>query len=160
MSLLHDIGKLGVSSLILDKPGALTDAEFQVMRRHPANTREILARTGCFRHLADMASSHHERLDGRGYDRGVASANLPMLARILCAADICDALSASRPYRDGMPTERVLEIMRREVGSAIDPDCFAALESVLQTAPGRTLTDNTPAARSVASLAEDYSQAA
>ena len=56
--------------------------------------------------------------------------NLPMLARILCAADICDALSASRPYREGMPTERVLEIMGREVGTAIDPDCFAALESV------------------------------
>ena len=159
-ALLHDIGKLGVSSLILDKPDKLTDAEFQVMRRHPVNTREILARTGCFSHLADVASSHHERLDGRGYDRGVASANLPMLARILCAADICDALSASRPYRDGMPTERVLEIMGREVGSAIDPDCFAALESVLQTAPGRALTDNTPAARSVAALAEDYSQAA
>ena len=159
-ALLHDIGKLGVSSLILDKPDKLTDAEFQVMRRHPANTREILARTGCFRHLADIASSHHERLDGRGYDRGVTSAHLPTLARILCAADICDALSASRPYRDGMPTERVLEIMGREVGSAIDPDCFAALVSVLQTAPGRALTDNTPAARSVAALAEDYAQAA
>ena len=159
-ALLHDIGKLGVSSLILDKPGELTNAEFQVMRRHTASTREILARTGCFSHLADVASAHHERIDGCGYDRGVASASLPMLARILCAADICDALSASRPYRDGMPTERVLEIMGREVGSAIDPDCFAALESVLQTAPDRALTDNTPAARSVAALAEDYSQAA
>ena len=159
-ALLHDIGKLGVSSLILDKPDKLTDAEFNVMRHHPVNTREILARTGCFRHLADVASSHHERLDGRGYDRGVADANLPMLARILCAADICDALSASRPYRDGMPMERVLEIMGREVGTAIDPDCFAALETVMQTAPERALTDNTPAARSVAALAEDYAQAA
>lgn len=159
-ALLHDIGKLGVSSLILDKPDKLTDAECNVMRHHPVNTREILARSGCFRHLADVASSHHERLDGRGYDRGVAEANLPMLARILCAADICDALSASRPYRDGMPTERVLEIMGREVGTAIDPDCYAALESVLQTAPGRAPGDNTPAARSVAALAEDYAQAA
>jgi len=159
-ALLHDIGKLGVSSLILDKPDKLTDAEFSVMRHHPVNTREILARSGCFSHLADVASAHHERLDGRGYDRGVADTSLPMLARILCTADICDALSASRPYRDGMPTERVLEIMRREVGTAIDPDCFAALESVMQTAPGRALSDNTPAARSVAALAEDYAQAA
>jgi len=83
-----------------------------------------------------------------------------MPARILCAADICDALSASRPYREGMPIERVLEIMGREVGTAIDPDCYAALESVMQTAPGRAPGDNTPAARSVAALAEDYAQAA
>jgi putative nucleotidyltransferase with HDIG domain len=159
-ALLHDIGKLGVSSLILDKPDKLTDAEFKVMRYHPVNTREILARTGCFSHLANAASSHHERLDGRGYDRGIANTNLPMLARILCAADICDALSASRPYREGMPADRVLRIMGREVGTAIDADCYAALKSILQTAPGRSPSDNTPVARSVAALAEDYAQAA
>ena len=159
-ALLHDIGKLGVSSLILDKPDKLTDAEFAIMRHHPVNTRAILSRTGCFSHLADVASSHHERIDGRGYDRGVADPNLPMLARILCTADICDALSASRPYREGMPPERVLEIMSREVGTAIDPDCYSALESILQTVPGRAPSQNTPAARAVPALAEDYDQAA
>ncbi len=159
-ALLHDIGKLGVSSLILDKPEKLTDDEFAIMRRHPVNTRAILSRTGCFSHLADVASSHHERLDGRGYDRGVADPELPMLARILCAADICDALSASRPYREGMPPDRVLAIMKREVGSAIDPDCYAAIEGVFETASGRTPDENTPAARSVPALAEDYAQAA
>jgi putative nucleotidyltransferase with HDIG domain len=159
-ALLHDIGKLGVSSLILDKPDKLTDAEFALMRHHPANTRAILSRTGCFSHLADAASSHHERIDGRGYDRGVADPHLPMIARILCTADICDALSASRPYRDGMPPERVLGIMSREVGTAIDPDCYSALESILQTVPGRTPSQNTPAARAVPALAEDYDQAA
>jgi HD-GYP domain-containing protein (c-di-GMP phosphodiesterase class II) len=159
-ALLHDVGKLGISSLILDKPDKLTEGEFAIMRRHPISTREILTRTGCFRHLADVASSHHERLDGRGYDRGVATPRLPMFARILCAADICDALSASRPYREGMPAERVLEIMGREVGTAIDPDCYAALASVLHTAPGRAANEHTPAARSVPALAEDYDQAA
>jgi putative nucleotidyltransferase with HDIG domain len=159
-ALLHDIGKLGVSSLILDKPGTLTDGEFAMMRRHPANTREILLRTGCFSHLADAASAHHERLDGRGYDRGVAEPDLPLLTRILSAADICEALSASRPYREGMPPERVLDIMGREVGSAIDPDCYAALNSVLQTSLTRVHEDNIPVARSVPALAEDYSQAA
>jgi putative nucleotidyltransferase with HDIG domain len=159
-ALLHDIGKLGVSSLILDKPDKLTDTEFAIMRRHPLDTRAILSRTGCFSHLADAASSHHERLDGRGYDRGVANPDLPMLARILSAADICDALSASRPYREGMPPERVLAIMKREVGAAIDPDCLAALEGVLEAAPGRAPDENTPAARAVAALAEDYAQAA
>lgn len=159
-ALLHDIGKLGVSSLILDKPEKLTDTEFAIMRRHPVDTRTILARTGCFSHLADAAASHHERLDGRGYDRGVANSDLPLLARILCAADICDALSASRPYREGMPPERVLAIMKREVGAAIDPDCFTALAGVLQTAAGRAPEENTPAARAVPALAEDYAQAA
>jgi putative nucleotidyltransferase with HDIG domain len=157
-ALLHDIGKLGVSSLILDKPEKLTAAEFAIMREHPLKTRAILSRTGCFSHLADIASSHHERLDGRGYDRAVAEP--PVLARILCIADICDALSASRPYRDGTPPERVLEIMRREVGTGIDPECYAALEQVLGTCHGRAVTDNTPAARSVPALAEDYAQAA
>jgi putative nucleotidyltransferase with HDIG domain len=159
-ALLHDIGKLGVSSLILDKPDKLTDAEFEVMRRHPLNTRAILKRAGCFKHLADAAASHHERLDGRGYDRGIAIPELPMLARILCTADICDALSASRPYRDGLPPERVLQIMRLEVGTAIDAECYAALESAIQRTGWRAPHENTPAARDIAALAEDYDQAA
>jgi putative nucleotidyltransferase with HDIG domain len=158
-ALLHDIGKLGVSSLILDKPGTLTDRELAIMRRHPAATRAILRRTGCFRGLADVASSHHERLDGRGYDRGIA--NLPMVARVLSVADICDALGASRPYREGMPPDRVLDIMRREVGTAIDAECFAALQTVLPTlTPARTREEGTPAAVFVPGLADDYRQAA
>ena len=130
-ALLHDIGKLGVSSLILDKPGQLTDEEFQVMRTHPIATREILSRTGCFRHLANAAASHHERLDGTGYDLGLGRSELPMLTRVLCTSDVCDALRASRPYRSGMPVERVLEIMGREVGTGIDPTCFEALQIAL-----------------------------
>src|SRR6185436_9941499 len=103
----------------------------QVMRKHPIATREILSRTGCFRHLANAAASHHERLDGTGYDLGLSRSELPMLTRVLCASDVCDALRASRPYRAGMPTERVLEIMGREVGSAIDATCFEALQIAL-----------------------------
>ena len=83
-----------------------------------------------------------------------------MLARILCAADICDALSASRPYREGMPPDRVLAIMKRDVGAAIDPDCFTALAGVLETTAGHARDENIPAARSVPALAEDYAQAA
>jgi putative nucleotidyltransferase with HDIG domain len=160
-ALLHDIGKLGVSSLILDKPAALTDEEFQIMRRHPVATREILMRTGCFRHLAGAAASHHERLDGSGYDLGLGRSELPMLTRVLCTADICDALRASRPYRPSMPLERVMEIMGREVGSAIDPTCFEALQIVIhdETVDRESATD-VPAVRIVSTLAEDYRQAA
>jgi HD-GYP domain-containing protein (c-di-GMP phosphodiesterase class II) len=158
-ALLHDLGKLGVSSLILDKPGRLTDDEYEAMKRHPAGTREILKRTGCFSHLANVAAAHHERLDGRGYNLGLAKNDLPLLSRVLCTSDICDALRASRPYRPGLPPERVLDIMRRDVGTGIDPICFEALETVLEkndlARPG-----DVPAARYVPSLAEDYGQAA
>lgn len=160
-ALLHDIGKLGVSSLILDKPGPLTDDEFQVMRRHPIATREILMRTVCFRHLSGAAASHHERLDGSGYDLGLRRGELPMLARVLCTADVCDALRASRPYRPSMPVERVLDVMRREVGNAIDPTCFEALQIAIHDAPiDRRSATEVPAVRLVSALAEDYRQAA
>jgi putative nucleotidyltransferase with HDIG domain len=158
-ALLHDIGKLGVSSLILDKPGRLSDAEFAVMRRHPDGTREILRRTGCFRSLANMAAAHHERLDGSGYNLGLSKSDLPLLSRVLCVSDICDALRASRPYRPGLPVERVLEIMRRDVGTGIDPLCFEALETVLQSGPMAQAGD-VPTARYVPALSEDYRQAA
>ena len=160
-ALLHDIGKLGVSNLILDKPAILTDEEFRAMRRHPAATREILMRTGCFRHLASVAASHHERLDGSGYDLGLDRSALPMLTRVLCTADVCDALRASRPYRPGMPIERVLDIMRRDVGNAIDPTCFEALQIAIHDETiDRQSPNEVPAVRLVSALAEDYRQAA
>ena len=160
-ALLHDIGKLGVSSLILDKPAALTDEEFRIMQRHPIATREILIRTGCFRHLASAAASHHERLDGRGYDLGLGRSELPMLTRVLCTADICDALRASRPYRPAMPVERVLDIMSREVGPAIDATCFEALQiAIHRESINRESAAEVPEVRIVSTLAEDYRQAA
>ena len=160
-ALLHDIGKLGVSSLILDKPAPLSEEEFAVMRQHPIATRQILSRTGCFRHLAAVAASHHERLDGNGYDLGLARRELPMLTRVLCASDVCDALRASRPYRAGMPTERVLEIMGREVGTGIDPTCFEALQIAMGTESlNQSRATEAPAVKLVPALADDYDQAA
>jgi HD-GYP domain-containing protein (c-di-GMP phosphodiesterase class II) len=157
-ALLHDLGKLGVSSLILDKAGTLTDDEFAVMRRHPEHTSRILSRVACFRHLAFVASSHHERLDGKGYHQRLGSGHLPLSTRVLCTADICDALRTSRPYRPGLPTERVLDIMGREVGTGIDPDCFDALQSALN---GRREDDTgTPAVQMIPALQNDYHQAA
>lgn len=157
-ALLHDLGKLGVSNLILDKPEKLTDGEMQIVRRHPEHTLAILRRVGCFRPLADIASSHHERLDGNGYHRGLDAAALTQPSRILCTADICDALLAARPYRAGLRPERVLSIMGREVGTAIDPVCFDALRSVLIGEGGRE--HQVPAVKLVPTLAEDYHQAA
>jgi putative nucleotidyltransferase with HDIG domain len=157
-ALLHDLGKLGISSLILDKPGSLSADELDIVRRHPEHTQEILNRVGCFRHLSEIAASHHERLDGTGYHRGLTEAALTKAARALCTADICDALRTTRPYRPGLSPDRVLEIMAREVGRGIDPDCFAALHHVLSEMP--PLQEEVSAVASVRALAEDYHQAA
>lgn len=160
-ALLHDLGKLGVSNLILDKPAKLDAEELAVMRRHPVHTAAILKRVSCFSHLADFAAAHHERLDGAGYDRGLQSSELPLEARILCVADICDALRASRPYREGLPVDRILNIMSRDVGSGLDPACYDALSHVLLDSASDDLgVSPAPAARLVQTLSEDYEQAA
>ena len=127
--LLHDIGKLGVSNRILDKAGKLTDEEFAEVRRHPLYTFQILSRIDAFAGIAEVAASHHERLDGRGYHRGVEAGDLPVEARILATADVYEALTADRPYRGPMPREDALSIMRRDAGTAFDPECLEALDA-------------------------------
>ncbi len=125
--LLHDLGKLGVSNLILDKPGRPTDDEFDAIRKHPVYSERILRRMTGFGRFADVASAHHERLDGRGYHRRLPGSALPKEARILAVADVYEALTANRPYRDGMPREKALDIMRRDLGTAFCPETFEAL---------------------------------
>lgn len=125
--LLHDLGKLGVSNMILDKPGKPTDEEFAAIRRHPDFSEQILRRVNDFDRFADVASAHHERLDGRGYHRRLPGDTLPAEAKILAVADVFEALTAKRPYRDGMPREKALDIMRKDLGTAFCPDVFEAL---------------------------------
>lgn len=126
-ALLHDIGKLGISSLILDKPGKPSDEEFHEIKKHPDYTQRILQQVQAFGTLADVASAHHERLDGRGYHRRLDGTELPWVARVLAVADVCEALSAKRPYRDALPWSRIEEILTRESGTGLDPECVQAL---------------------------------
>ncbi len=125
--LLHDIGKLAVSNRILDKPGRLDDDEMASMREHPRFTHEILNRVACLRPIVDTAANHHERLDGKGYHRGLAAFDLTRPARILAAADVYEALTADRPYRDAMPTEKALSILREMRGTALCPTAVDAI---------------------------------
>src|SRR5262249_45989992 len=127
--LLHDLGKLGVSNLILDKPGNLTSEEYVELRRHPEFTHQILGSIAAYHDIAEMAATHHERLDGRGYHRGIPAVDLPLESRLLVVADICEALSARRPYRDAMPRERVHEILTKDAGTAVCPGCVEALKA-------------------------------
>jgi putative nucleotidyltransferase with HDIG domain len=127
-ALLHDIGKLGVSNLILDKPGRPTDEEMAQIRKHPDYSQQILEKVAAFRNLADVASAHHERIDGRGYHRRLAGSRFPWAARVLAVADMYEAMSARRPYREAMPWSQIQEILHRDAGSGVDPECLQALE--------------------------------
>ncbi|HWJ37406.1 MAG TPA: HD domain-containing phosphohydrolase [Sphingomicrobium sp.] len=136
-ALLHDIGKLGISNTILDKPGKLDDAEWEVMRTHSVHTQEILGRIGVLNDLAPVAAAHHERLDGQGYPLGLKDSQITRETRIITISDFYDALTADRPYRAAMPESEALAIIGSEVGLAIDSDCFDALLAVShQTADG------------------------
>jgi putative nucleotidyltransferase with HDIG domain len=126
-ALLHDIGKLGISNSILDKPGKLTDAERKTVEGHPGMSRRILERVGAFRDLAVVAGEHHERLDGTGYPDRKSSAELSLESRILSVADVYGALSEDRPYRPGLPIEKVISMMQSDLPSRLDPICYEAL---------------------------------
>jgi HD-GYP domain-containing protein (c-di-GMP phosphodiesterase class II) len=128
-ALLHDIGKLSVPNLILDKPGKLTEEEFAVVRKHPYFTERILEKINSFGQLAFIAGAHHERLDGSGYHTSLKSDELPISARIIAVADVFDAVSAKRPYRDAMPLERALSIIQKDTPHALCAECFDALKS-------------------------------
>lgn len=132
VALLHDIGKLGVSNAILDKPGKLSDTEWLAMRNHPVYSDQILSRSTAFRGLTQIARGHHERLDGKGYPDGLSGKQISMETRIVTLADIFDALTADRPYRAAMPVAKALGILREDAGTGIDPQCLMALESVME----------------------------
>jgi putative nucleotidyltransferase with HDIG domain len=127
-ALLHDIGKLGVPNTILEKPGKLTNDEWDVVKKHPYDSSEILKRIPGFQDLAEMAAAHHEKLDGSGYFRKLQAEQLSLSTRILVIADIYDALSAKRPYRDALPLEHVFQIMDKEAPHALDANCLEALK--------------------------------
>lgn len=125
--LLHDIGKLNVSNSILDKAGKPSDAEWLAIREHPAITRRILERVSAFEELAIVAGEHHEKLDGSGYPNRLTGEDLSIESRILAVADIYGALSEDRPYRGGLPLEKILSIMSQDIPKKLDSECFDAL---------------------------------
>src|SRR5450432_3129318 len=127
-ALLHDIGKLSVSNAILEKPGKLTEAEWKIMKMHPVYTRNILEKITGFENLAFIAGSHHERLDGTGYPNGLSAAEMTLPARIIAVADVFQALSEKRPYREALTLEVVLGIMGKDVPHRLDMNCVEILK--------------------------------
>jgi HD-GYP domain-containing protein (c-di-GMP phosphodiesterase class II) len=138
--LLHDVGKLAVPLEILRKPGPLDDAEYTEIKRHPGTGRALLEELGGFPEpVRRLVSDHHERLDGKGYPRGLRAEELDLQTRVLSACDVYDALVSDRVYRPAWPSERALALLREETGTAFDANVVAALERVIgatDQAPG------------------------
>jgi putative nucleotidyltransferase with HDIG domain len=144
-ALLHDIGKLAISNSILDKAGKLNDAEWQAVREHPGQTRRILERVSAFQELAVVAGQHHEKLDGSGYPNRLTARDLSLEARIVTVADVYGALSEDRPYRSGLPVEKIVAIMKSDLPSKLDPDCFEALMACLPAEKPSRAMEEAPA---------------
>jgi putative two-component system response regulator len=138
---LHDVGKIGIPDAILRKPGRLTPSESEAMRAHTLLGARILrgGRSAAVRLAEQIARSHHERWDGSGYPEGLAGAQIPLEARIVSVADVLDALSHARPYRDAWPPEQVAALIRDGRGTHFDPAVVDALLGIPEspaTLPG------------------------
>ena len=126
--LLHDIGRVSVPNGIWDKPGPLSDGEWEKVRLHPYYSERIAGRVTALDHLATLVGMHHERIDGSGYHRGTARAEIPSAARVLAAADAYQAMTQPRPHRDALPADRAageLEVMAR--AGRLDAEAVSAV---------------------------------
>lgn len=129
--LVHDIGKIGVPESVLCKAGKLTDEEFGLIKLHPEIGYDILKDIALLADVLPGVLHHHERYDGRGYPRGLAGEDIPLMARIIGLVDSFDAMSSNRTYRAALPRERVLDEIRHHAGAQFDPalaDSFASLD--------------------------------
>ncbi len=121
-ALLHDIGKMGIPDSILLKQGALTEAEWIVMKHHPVFACEMLSPIRYLRLALDIPTAHHEKWDGTGYPHGLKGEKIPLVARIFAVADVWDALRSHRPYHDSWSVEKVREHLRSLAGTHFDPE--------------------------------------
>ncbi len=135
-ALLHDVGKLMVPAAVLNKPGKLNDDEWALMRRHPSAGVDLLADIEFPWDVRPIVESHHERWDGRGYPHGLAGNAIPLTARVLCLADVYDALTSRRSYKEPMTHDAAMAIMRGEVGTQFDPMLFEPFEDVMLVGHG------------------------
>lgn len=121
-ALLHDIGKIGISTEILNKPGKLTEEEYCIIKQHPVYTKTILEKIRGFSTITNFAYNHHENYDGSGYPRGLKNNEIPLEAQIIQVADAYDAMTSERAYRKALSTEDALNIIKKEMGKQFNPE--------------------------------------
>jgi putative nucleotidyltransferase with HDIG domain len=125
-ALLHDVGKIGISDRVLQKPGNLSPEEFELIRRHPLIGRRIIERVEGLSPYLDIVELHHENYDGTGYPWQLVGNQIPRDARVIHVADAYDAMTSDRPYRKGMTPEQAVAILKANAGTQFDPDVVAA----------------------------------
>ncbi len=135
---LHDVGKIMISDMILNKPGKLTDEEYEIMKSHTTHGKEIMEKAiatvegeSYLKEARNMAAYHHERWDGKGYPEGLRGEVIPLSARIMSVADVFDALTSRRVYKPAFPLEKALEIIQEGSGTQFDPKCVDAFLDAL-----------------------------
>jgi HD-GYP domain-containing protein (c-di-GMP phosphodiesterase class II) len=132
IALMHDVGKLGVSTKILAKPGKLTDEEYEHMKQHPVRGYEIVSEIDFLKAAAETAvRHHHERMDGKGYPDGLVGKEIPVIARLVMVCDAFDSMTSTRVYRRAKSIEDALAEVRRCAGTQFDPEALAALEKAI-----------------------------
>lgn len=119
---LHDIGKTTISKDILNKPGDLTKEEWEIIKEHPERGYVIASSTDEFSSVARAILCHHEKWNGRGYPKGLAEEEIPLLSRIISIVDAYDVMTAGRPYKEAMSKEEALQEIKRCAGSQFDPE--------------------------------------
>ena len=126
---LHDVGKIKVSDLILNKPGKLTDEEFEIMKSHTTAGNDIITSamalvsdSGYLKEAKNLATYHHEKWDGSGYPCGIAGEEIPLSARIMAIADVFDALVSKRSYKKPFTFEQAMDIIKEGAGKHFDPE--------------------------------------
>lgn len=130
-AILHDIGKIGIPDAILGKPTALSEEEWEIMRRHPAMGANILASIAGFERISEAVLAHHERFDGGGYPQGLSGERIPVEARIISVVDAYDAMTNERPYRKAMSHEEALRELQRGTGTQFDPRVVESMQRVV-----------------------------
>jgi len=131
-ALLHDVGKIGVDDRVLKKPGKLTDEEFALMKQHPSKGANIMRPVARLKEMLPGIELHHEHIDGGGYPYGLKGEEIPLMARIIAAADTLDAMTTNRPYQSGMDLEYAMNRIRALAGTKFDPAVVEALDRAVQ----------------------------
>lgn len=130
--LIHDVGKIGIPDELLLKPETLSDEEFEVIKLHPVHGAKMIETVGIFQECLPIVRWHHERLDGSGYPDGLSGAMIPLSVRIATVADVFDAVTSKRSYRDGVETGKAMDILKKEAANGqLDPIVVQAFEEVI-----------------------------
>ena len=142
IALMHDIGKIGIPDVVLNKPGKLSDEEFSLIKSHTVKGYSALKTTSLMPEIAVGAESHHERPDGKGYPQGLTGDKIPRVAQIIAVADCFDAMYSNRPYRGRMNFEKVVSIIKEASGTQLTPDVVDAFLRLVEKGEFRAPDDH------------------